>query len=133
MVDAVETLRMIRPRLVLFSLVCVLAATLSACASTKTINQLLADPGRYRNDTVQLSGEVIDSYSVADRGAYQIDDGTGRLWIVSEHGVPRKAARVTVKGTVREGFNFGALGDLIKLPAGISAGMVLMESSHKAR
>ena len=103
-----------------------------ACASTKTINQLLADPGRYRNDTVQLKGEVIDSYSLADRGAYQIDDGTGRLWVVSEHGVPRKSARVTVKGTVREGFNFGALTDLIKLPAGIAAGMVLMESSHKA-
>ena len=109
------------------------AVTSAGCASTRSIKQLLADPARYRNDTVQLKGEVIDSYSVADRGAYQIDDGTGRLWIVSEHGVPRKNARVTVKGTVREGFNFGALGDLIKLPAGISAGMVLMESSHKAR
>jgi hypothetical protein len=110
-----------------------MAATLTACASTKSINQLLADPGRYRNDTVKLSGEVVDSYSVANRGAYQIDDGTGRLWIVSEHGVPRKSARVTVKGTVREGFNFGSLGDLIKLPSGIAAGMVLMESSHKAK
>ena len=109
------------------------ALTSAACASTRTINQLLADPGRYRDDTVQLSGEVIDSYSVADRGAYQIDDGTGRLWVVSEHGVPRKSARVTVKGTVKEGFNFGALGELIKLPPGIAAGMVLMESSHKAR
>jgi hypothetical protein len=109
------------------------AITATGCASTRSINQLLADPARYRNDTVQLKGEVIDSYSIADRGAYQIDDGTGRLWIVSDHGVPRKSARVTVKGTVREGFNFGSLGDLIKLPAGISAGMVLMESSHKAR
>ena len=118
-----------------FALLAVLIAgalTSAACASTRSINQLLADPGRYRNDTVQLKGEVIDSYSLADRGAYQIDDGTGRLWVVSEHGVPRKSARVTVKGTVREGFNFGALSDLIKLPPGIAAGMVLMESSHKA-
>ncbi|HUR20458.1 MAG TPA: hypothetical protein VMZ90_06590 [Vicinamibacterales bacterium] len=105
----------------------------TACASTRTVNQLLADPGRYRNDNVQISGEVVDSYSLANRGAYQIDDGTGRLWIVSEHGVPRKSARVTVKGTVREGFNLGSLGDAIRLPAGIAAGMVLMESSHKAK
>ena len=105
----------------------------TACASTRTVNQLLADPGRYRNDTVKLSGQVVESYSVADRGAYQIDDGTGRLWIVSTHGVPRKDARVTVSGTVREGFNLGSLGDAIRLPAGISAGMVLMESSHKAK
>ena len=109
------------------------ALTSTACASTKTINQLLADPARYRDDTVKLSGEVVDSYSVANRGAYQIDDGTGRLWVVSESGVPRKSARVTVTGKVREGFNFGSLTDLIKLPAGIAAGMVLMESSHKAR
>ena len=117
----------------LLTLVAAGALTSTACASTKTINELLADPARYRNDTVQLSGEVVDSYSVANRGAYQIDDGTGRLWIVSEHGVPRRSARVTVKGEVREGFNFGSLGDLIKLPPGIAAGLVLMASSHKAK
>ena len=109
------------------------ALTSAACASTRTINQLLADPARYRDDTVKLSGEVVDSYSLANRGAYQIDDGTGRLWVVSEHGVPRKSARVTVTGKVQEGFNFGSLGDLIKLPPGIAAGMVLLESSHKAK
>ena len=105
----------------------------TACASTRKINDLLADPGRYRNDTVQLSGEVVDSYSVANRGAYRIDDGTGQLWIVSDNGVPRKTARVTVKGTVREGFNLGSIADALKLPPGIAAGMVLMESSHKAK
>src|SRR5688500_4120755 len=108
-------------RILPFALLTILVAgalTSVACASTRTIKQLLADPARYRDDTVKLSGEVIDSYSLANRGAYQIDDGTGRLWVVSETGVPRKSARVTVKGTVREGFNFGALGDLIKLPAG---------------
>ena len=123
-------------RTVHFALLTILVAgalTSAACASTRTINQLLADPARYRDDTVQLSGEVVDSYSVANRGAYQIDDGTGRLWVVSEHGVPRKSARVTVKGKVQEGFNFGSLGDLINLPAGIAAGMVLLESSHKAK
>lgn len=104
-----------------------------ACAAKRTVNELLSDPARYRDDTVQLSGEVVDSYSVANRGAYQIDDGTGRLWVVSDEGVPRKSARVTVKGTVREGFNFGSLLDLLKLPPGIAAGMVLVESSHKAQ
>jgi hypothetical protein len=127
---------MTAPRTVRFAILTILVAgalTSAACASTRTINQLLADPARYRDDTVKLSGEVVDSYSVANRGAYQIDDGTGRLWVVSEHGVPRKSARVTVKGKVQEGFNFGSLGDLIKLPAGIAAGMVLLESSHKAK
>ena len=108
------------------------ALTTGACASARTVNELLADPGRYRNRTVKLSGEVVDSYSVANRGAYQIDDGTGRLWIVSETGVPRRTAKVTIRGRVREGFNLGSLGDALKLPPAIAAGLVLLESSHKA-
>ena len=102
----------------------------SACAS-RTINRLLADPSRYRDRQVQLSGVVVDSYSLANRGAYRIDDNTGQLWVVSETGTPRKGARVTVSGTIREGFNLGSLGDRINLPAGLS-GLVMIESSHKA-
>ena len=102
-----------------------------ACASM-TINQVLADPSRYRNREVQLSGAVVDSYSLANRGAYRIDDNTGQLWVVSDKGTPRKGARVTVKGTIREGFNLGSLGDQIKLP-GIGVGLVLLESSHTAK
>lgn len=104
----------------------------SACASM-TVNQILADPSRYRNQEVRVSGAVVDSYSLANRGAYRIDDGTGQLWIVSETGVPRRSARVTVKGRVREGFNLGPLADRINLPSGVGAGLILMESSHKAK
>jgi hypothetical protein len=103
----------------------------AACAS-KTINQVLADPSRYRNRQVRLSGSVVDSFSLANRGAYRIDDDTGQLWVVSDRGTPRKGARVTVNGTIREGFNLGSLGDRINLP-GVGVGLVLMESSHKAR
>jgi hypothetical protein len=44
------------------------------------------------------------------RGAYRIDDNTGQLWVVSDKGTPRTGARVTVKGTIREGFNLGFAG-----------------------
>lgn len=108
------------------------SALVSAACASMTINQVLADPSRYRNREVQLSGAVVDSYSLANRGAYRIDDETGQLWVVSDKGTPRKGARVTVKGTIREGFNLGSLGDQIKLP-GIGVGLVLMESSHTAK
>jgi hypothetical protein len=105
---------------------------LSACA-TRSVNQILADPSRYRNREVRVSGSVGESYSFADRGVYRIDDKSGQLWVVSDRGVPRKGARVTVKGTIREGFNLGTLGDRISLPAGIGSGLVMMESSHNAK
>ena len=108
------------------------SALVSAACASMTINQVLADPSRYRNREVQLSGAVVDSYSLANRGAYRIDDETGQLWVVSDKGTPRKGARVTVKGTIREGFNLGSLGDQIRLP-GIGVGLVLMESSHTAK
>jgi len=97
--------------------VCATAILASACAG-KSINRVLSDPSRYRNEEVKLTGDVVDSYSVASTGAYQIDDGTGRLWVWSNIGVPRKGARVTVTGTLLEAFHLAPRGNLVKLPEG---------------
>ena len=121
-----STLR-VRTAAVLF--LCATALLTAACAG-KSINRVLSDPSRYRNEEVKLTGDVIDSYSIASTGAYQIDDGSGRLWVWSTAGVPRKGARVTVTGTLREGFNLGALGNLVKLPQGA---VILMERDHRVR
>jgi hypothetical protein len=111
----------------------VVASVISTACGARTINHVLADPARYRDHEVKLSGSVTDSYSFVGQGAYQLDDSTGKLWIVSNRGVPRRGSRVTVKGTVREGFSAGSLGDRIKLPGAINGGVVLIESSHKAK
>ena len=121
---------MTRLRCVAVTVLSMSALVSAACAST-SVNRILADPSHYRDREVRVSGEVVDSYSFANRGAYRIGDQSGQLWVVSDRGVPRKGARVTVQGTIREGFNLGSLGDRINLPA-IGSGLVLMESSHKA-
>ncbi len=105
------------------------AVLLSGCA-TRSINHILADPSRYANKDVRIEGRVTDSYSVLGRGAYQVDDGTGRLWIVSREGVPREGARVAVKGKIKDAFN---LGNLVNLPKQADSGLVMIESSHKAK
>jgi membrane protein implicated in regulation of membrane protease activity len=115
------------------ALLCLLIGSIvSAGCAARTINQVLADPGHYRDREVKLSGSVVDSYGFVGNGAYQIEDKTGKLWVVSNKGVPRKGAHVSVKGTVREGFSLGSVGDKLKLPPAVSSGIVLMESSHKA-
>jgi hypothetical protein len=80
---------------------------LTACPSQTTISKINADPGRYRNKEVGVVGVVRDSYGVLGNGAYEIDDGTGRLWVVTRRGVPSRGARVGAKGRIYTGFNFG--------------------------
>ena len=106
-----------------------LAFAMSGCEQ-KTISQIKADPHRYANNDVAVVGNVTRSISVLGQGAYEIEDGTGKLWVVSRTGVPREGTRVVVKGKIRDGFN---LGSLIKLPEQISAGLVMMEDSHRAK
>jgi hypothetical protein len=104
----------------------------TACAS-KSINQVLADPGRYRNDTVTVHGTVAESASIVGRGAYRITDGDQGLWVITNSGAPRKGARVNVTGRVQEGYDLGGLASVLKLPGSLQSGVVLIESSHKAR
>jgi hypothetical protein len=99
----------------------------------KSINHILADPQRYANHEVGVVGKVVRSYSVLGHGAYEVDDGTGTLWVVSKTGVPREGARVAVKGTIRDGFNLGELGPILKLPEAVRSGVVMIESEHKAK
>jgi hypothetical protein len=96
---------------------------LTACPSQTTISKINADPGRYRNKEVAIVGVVRDSYGVLGNGAYEIDDGTGRLWVVTRRGVPSRGARVGAKGRVYTGFNFG----------GRNFGTVLEESDRATK
>jgi hypothetical protein len=105
------------------------AFAMSGCEQ-KTINQIKAEPNRYANHEVAVVGTVTRSVSLLGTGAYEVEDGTGKLWVVSKTGVPREGARVVVKGTIRDGFN---LSSLVKLPEMISSGLVMIESSHRAK
>jgi hypothetical protein len=113
----------------LLALLAVFALSAAGCAST-TINRLLAEPERYRNDDVRLRGDVVESVSLLGHGAYRLDDGTGTIWVVSRRGVPRRGARIEVKGEVKDVVDIGSI---FKLPEQVGSGLVLVESSHRAR
>lgn len=119
-----------RYRLVVFVLV--LAAAAAGCGA-KSINQVLADPAKYRNETITVRGTVGESASVMGRGAYRITDGDQGLWVITTGGAPRKGARVDVTGRLQDGYDLSALGGILKLPDAIQSGLVLIESSHRAR
>ncbi|MGQ0702420.1 MAG: hypothetical protein ACT4PM_04715 [Gemmatimonadales bacterium] len=82
---------------------------LLACPPTKTIKELLDDPGRYDGETVRIVGEVKGSVGGLGFGAYQVDDGTGTLTVVTDQGgaTPRTGARVAVEGEFESAFTLG--------------------------
>ena len=106
-----------------------LGLTLAGCRET-TIRKLLGEPNRYANEEVGLVGDVVKSASLLGRGAYQLDDGTGTIWVVSEHGVPRMGARVAVRGRVKDVVD---LGRLVPLPPEVGSGLILVENQHRAK
>jgi len=112
----------IKKSLVLFA---ILATTvlLTACPSQTNIAKINADPGRYRNKEVGIVGRVTDSYGVLGNGAYEIDDGTGRIWVATRRGIPARGSQVGTKGYVHNGFSFG----------GRSYGTVIEETDRRTK
>lgn len=96
---------------------------LTACPSETTISKINGDPGRYKNKEVAVVGRVTDSYGVMGTGAYEVDDGTGRIWVATTRGVPSRGSRVGVKGRVHNGLTV----------SGRSFGTILEESDRRVR
>ena len=83
-----------------------MALGLASCERTK-IGDILADPGSFRGKQVSIVGEVTNSMGGSigpiSAGAYEIDDGSGKLWVISDkRGVPSKGAHVGVRGEVSQ-------------------------------
>ena len=79
-----------------------------SCKGTTPIKTLLDDPSRFDGQTVRIAGDVQGSVGALGFGAYQVNDGTGTLSIVSEGGgVPRQGAQVGVEGTFRSAYTLG--------------------------
>ena len=110
-------------RLGLSSLILIGAVLLTACPQQETISRINADPGRYRNKEVGIVGNVTDSYGVLGTGAYEIDDGTGRIWVTTTRGVPSRRSRIGVKGKVYTGIAI----------QGRSFGTVLQETDRQVK
>lgn len=96
---------------------------LTACPEQQTISKINADPGRYTRKEVGIVGRVTDSYGIPGYGAYEIDDGTGRLWVVTTRSVPSRGSRVGAKGRVYSGLTWG----------GRSFGTVLEEKDRRVK
>jgi hypothetical protein len=80
---------------------------LAGCPSTK-IADIQKDPGKYMNKQITVSGKVTSSYGVLGMGMFQVNDGSGSIWVLSEnYGVPGQGTNVDVTGQLVQTASFG--------------------------
>ncbi len=94
--------------LLLAALGVALLAGLGCRSGLTPIKTLMDDPTRFDGQVVRIAGQVGASAGVLGYGAYQVDDGTGTLSVMSQGGgAPREGARVGVEGTFKAVFTLG--------------------------
>jgi hypothetical protein len=72
---------------------------ISGCTGTTPIKTILDDPGLHNGKRVQIAGEVTKSPAIPGPESFEVDDGTGKVFVLSkEHRTPREGTKVVVKG-----------------------------------
>jgi hypothetical protein len=95
---------------------------LIGCASRITVADIKKDSGRYQNRVVAVRGEVTKVVGIPFLGKsfFQLDDGTGTLWVMSSKQVPAEGQEVWARGEIHAGFKVG----------GETYGVVLVEEKE---
>lgn len=101
----------------------VIAAILLAGCAPMTIGRITADPSHFQNKTVHVSGTVTNSVGVLGKGGYQIEDGTGKIYVISGKGVPSSGSKVEVTGRVSPGVQV----------LGMPVGVAIREQMHTVK
>ena len=79
---------------------------ISGCKGTTPIKTILDDPGLHNGRQVQIAGEVTKSPAIPGPDAFEVDDGTGKVFVLSkEHGTPPEGTKVVVKGVFYAGLS----------------------------
>ena len=114
----------LRRMLVLFALPVVLATGACASLGSPSISEVQANPGRYSDHTVTVTGTVTTAWGIplVPYKMYRVTDGTSEILVLSDNTrMPSRGARVRVRGEVEEFAVFG----------GRSVGLHLREKSLK--
>lgn len=97
---------------------------LAGCPQQKKISDIMKDPAYYSTREVTIAGTVTRSYGALGTGVYEVDDGSGKMWVFAQNtGVPSQGQKVAAIGKVQPTVSFG----------GMSYATVLRERERKHR
>lgn len=90
-----------------------LSGSVAGCKGRKTdvISRILADPTSFGARDVTVAGRVVEVFDptrgLLGLSAYRVDDGSGKIWVISRSGTPSRGQEVGLKGRVRTDFRLG--------------------------
>lgn len=94
-------------KLLLLVVIAICVSFLVGCPRT-SIADINKDPGHYAGKDVTIGGHVSNSFGALGNGIFEIDDGSGRMWVFSQsYGVPSNGSKVAVTGRIEQGVSFG--------------------------
>ncbi len=107
---------------IMISIVFIFIAT---CASVVRVSDIKQRPREYHDKHITISGTVDDviTLPILGVGVYQIDDGSGQIWVKPSGDVPYKGDRVRVGGTIKVGIEI----------SGKTFGLLLIEDSPQEK
>jgi len=110
-------------RKIIFVFMLLLLAILIQCAATVRIGDIRNAPDQFHNKKVTLSGTVDETITlpILGVGVYQLNDGTGKIWVKPKEVVPDKGDQIMVTGTIKVGITI----------SGRSFGLILIESKSE--
>ena len=105
-----------------FAIVCLIAILVS-CASIIRVSDIKERPRKYHDKLITLSGYVdnVITMPVLGIGVYELNDGTGKIWVKPTAEAPYKGDRVKVTGTIKVGFTM----------SGKTFGLILIEKAKE--
>ena len=91
------------------SLSLILVFLVLGCALRVKVSEIKSEPEKYDSRQVSIKGTVVETVGIpfVQKGIYQVDDGTGKIWVVSQERRPSRGEKVAVKGEVKTGLSIG--------------------------
>ena len=108
--------------IIVLSVLILLVLTTIGCSRATRIGDILANPSQYEGKDLTIRGTVGETawFALVGKGAYQLGDGSGNIWVVTSQPPPQKGQSISSKGKVQSAFSI----------AGQSYGTVLVETQR---
>lgn len=91
-------------------------AFVAACSHRVSIESINHDPAQFRDREITVAGRVANSFETSGKSAFELDDGSGRLWVFRDNpNLPAHNASLTVTGSIEHGFPFAGRNFVIVL------------------